>query len=37
MAGSQRELDAMIADEVDFCLENGYRSIGLLCKGEKCP
>ena len=35
MAGSQKELDAMIAEEVGFCLENGYRSIGLLCKSEK--
>ena len=28
MAGSQKELDALIADEVGFCLENGYRSVG---------
>lgn len=35
MAGDQKKLDKMIADEVSYCLENGYRSIGLLCKSGK--
>lgn len=35
MAENQKELDEMIAGEVSYCLETGYRSIGLLCKSGK--
>jgi DNA helicase-2/ATP-dependent DNA helicase PcrA len=34
-AETQASLTDMIVSEVKSCLEKGYRSIGLICKGEK--
>lgn len=34
-ASDQLSFDNRIVDEIKFCLERGYQSIGLICKTEK--